>query len=68
MKKEKEKRGTCGYHAYPASRFPILDPQNPWVDEFYGLQKRHILKLQSLERSRRVEESQIGWEGLKRLH
>ena len=32
---------------HPTSPFPILEPQNPWIDEFYLVQKRHLTDLKA---------------------
>ena len=50
-------RCVCVFRSDPTSHFTILEPQNPWIDEFYVVQERcttdSILKLQKWRRSRR---------------
>ena len=43
---------------YPTSPFPIIELQNPWIDEFYvvGERRRWLFKLQNCERARRVND------------
>ena len=42
---------------YPTSPFPISEPPNPWIDDFFVVKERRAtdFKLQNCERARRVE-------------